>query len=314
MSSAWRGPLFVVGCSRSGTTLLQQMLNAHPRIAVAPETHFMPYYAARKDRYGDLGAGDGFRRLVDDIAASADFPELGIPAETFRAAAAGCPRTFPAVLALLLDLFARAKGADIAGEKTPAHVMYLRELKADFPDARFVHLVRDPRAVVNSRRAETWGAKDVRENAAFWAEQAGAGERGARELGRDVVTLRYEDLVAQPGDTLRRLCADLGVAFEPAMLEYWKYNPHLLNVRREPWKANALGPLRPERVDGWRGCLLPTEVLEIESVAWPLMRRFGYRPDSPCHRLLPRAAARATRGAVALLRRRVRGRRREAAG
>ncbi len=304
----WRGPLFVVGCSRSGTTLLQQMLNAHPRIAIAPETHFMPYYAAKREPYGDLARDDAFSRLVEDFAAATDFPDLGLAPDEFRRAARRAPRTFAGVFGLIMEMFARAKGAAIMGEKTPAHVGYLRELKAAFPAARFIHVVRDPRAVVNSRRAETWGPGDVRENAAFWVEQVGLGARGARELGRDAVTIRYEDLVARPDETLRRLCADLDVEFVPAMLEYWKHNTRLVNTGREPWKANALRPIQPGCVDRWRGRLSARDVLEIEAIAWPLMRAYRYRPVTPPHLLLPRVAARAAKDAFRRLRRTARAR------
>ena len=127
MTGRWRGPLFIVGCSRSGTTLLQQMLNAHPRIAITPETHFMPFYWAKAGQYGDLGDEAAFRRLVEDIVATGDLREWGLSADEFRAAAWAGERTFAAVLGTILDLFARVKNADIRGEKSPSHVLFVGE-------------------------------------------------------------------------------------------------------------------------------------------------------------------------------------------
>ena len=307
MTSEWRGPLFIVGCSRSGTTLLQQMLNAHPRVAITPETKFMPFYWAKSDRYGDLAGDEAFGRLIEDIVSTDDLREWGVPAAEFRTAAWAGERTFGAVFGTILDLFARAKRADIRGEKSPGHVLYMREIKDVFPQARFVHLVRDPRAVVNSRREQSWcRPKGIRENSLFWVEQVAAGMKGARKLGRDIITVRYEDLIEHAEKTLRNLCSSLGISFEPVMLDYWKHNHRLLDLDREPWNVNASRPLQPDRVNRWRSQFSVDEVLEIETIAWPLMRTFGYVPVSPWFRLLPRVAARAAGDALTRMRRWVR--------
>ena len=303
MTGRWRGPLFIVGCSRSGTTLLQQMLNAHPRIAITPETHFMPFYWAKAGQYGDLGDEAAFRRLVEDIVATGDLREWGLSADEFRAAAWAGERTFAAVLGTILDLFARVKNADIRGEKSPSHVLYVGEIKKVFPEACFVHMVRDPRAVVNSRREQSWCPKGIRENTLFWVEQVSAGVNGARKLGRDWITVRYEDLIQHAEKTLRGVCARFGIEFEPSMLEYWKHNHRLLDLDREPWNINASRPLQPDRVDRWRSQFSRAEVLEIETLAWPLMRTFGYSPVSPWLSLLPSVASRASADAVRSMRR-----------
>lgn len=295
VNQEWKGPLFVVGCSRSGTTLLQQILNAHSRIAIAPETHFVPKFWLRPEPYGDLTQDAPFARLVEDFIAAPHFPDLGLSADDFRHAAAGAPRTLAGVLGVILDLFARAQGADIVGEKTPAHVLHMPLLKRAFPSARFVHIVRDPRGVVNSRRRQPWAPEDVRRNAAYWVSTVGAARRAAKELGESLITVRYEDLVAEPETAVSGLCAALRIAFEPAMLEYWKGNAELVDTAREPWKKDALQSIQPERAARWRGELGPAEILDIEEVAWPLMSGYGYRPVTSRLRLWPRVAARAAR-------------------
>ena len=207
------------------------------------------------------------------------------------------------MLGTILDLFARVKNADIRGEKSPSHVLYVGEIKKVFPEACFVHMVRDPRAVVNSRREQSWCPKGIRENTLFWVEQVSAGVNGARKLGRDWITVRYEDLIQHAEKTLRGVCARFGIEFEPSMLEYWKHNHRLLDLDREPWNINASRPLQPDRVDRWRSQFSRAEVLEIETLAWPLMRTFGYSPVSPWLSLLPSVASRASADAVRSMRR-----------
>lgn len=302
-----RGPVFIVGCSRSGTTLLQQMLNAHSRLAIAPETHFVPRFWERASTYGNLGDDESFRGLLEDVAARAEFGDLGIERETFLAEAREIERSFAGVLRLLLELFARAKGAEVMGEKTPAHVQHMARLLDAFPGARFVHVVRDPRAVVSSRLRQSWGHDTARDNARFWVEAVRAARRQAPALGGRLTTIRYEDLVARTESVLRTVCAFLDVDFEPAMLEYWKQNAGLVNTKREPWKSGALQPLQPELATRWRQELPPDDVAAVEAIAWPLMRWFGYRAVTPVHRLLPSAVLRATREALTGLRRFARG-------
>lgn len=307
VNSGWDGPLFIVGCSRSGTTLLQQMLNAHPLIAIAPETHFAARYWAHAAQYGDLVEAERFERLLDDIGSSVFFPDLGIDRELFLEHARKAEHSFPGVFDALMRLFAEAKGARVRGEKTPSHIQHMALLAETFPGARFIHIVRDPRAVVCSRLRESWTHDTARDNARFWVEAVTAARRQEAQLGRRLATVRYEALVSGPLPILRALCVFAGVEFAPEMLEYWKHNERLVNVAREPWKANALKPLQQEAVGRWERELGAGDVATIESFAWPLMRHFGYRAHTPAFSLLPRVLRRATRDRVAGLRRFARG-------
>lgn len=305
MSEGGGGPIFVVGCARAGTTLLQQILNAHPDVAITPETHFVPRFWLRAGDYGDLQSGDGFQRLLDDIAADEAFQALRIPPRRFLEATAAGPRDFGSVLRTIMQLVAEHKGARILGEKTPLHLRHMRRLAAAFPGARFVHLVRDPRAVVASRRTQPWAPESVARNALYWRNTMRAARKQQRALGPSVITLRYEDLVRSPEATIRSLCAALALPFHPAMLEHWKHHREFVDVAREPWKAAALEPITPDAADRWRSRLSPGDVETVEAVAWREMRAAGYRPVTPLPRLVLRAAAAGVGRGVGALRRRL---------
>lgn len=148
--------VFLVGCPRSGTTLLQRMLDTHPEVAVAPETHFMRLFWRRRALYDPLERPDHFERLLRDIAARPEFIEMGLDPAHFQRVAWEGPRTYDALLRLLLEQFASSRSVRVVGEKTPDHLVHMLPLKEFFPSARFVHIVRDPRAVVNSHRGVPW--------------------------------------------------------------------------------------------------------------------------------------------------------------
>lgn len=282
-------PIFLVGCPRSGTTLLQQMLDAHPEVAIAPETHFIHYFWQRQERYGDLNEDSNYKLLLTDITALPEFSEMGLTQETFCRVAWQNQRSYGALLSLLLEQFARHRGVEIVGEKTPNHVLYLPQLQQFFPQARFIHLVRDPRAVVNSWRSVPWSTGSISQDAQAWRFHVGAPRRCGGNVRAAIFTLYYEQLVLAPEENLRALCRFLNLEFMPQMLTYHQKSAPLVNVSREPWKARAVKPVSQDRLTHWRTELSEDAIAQIEAVAWWEMRRLGYKAKTKIVRLLPTA-------------------------
>lgn len=277
-------PVFLVGCPRSGTTLLQLMLDSHPEVAVAPETFFVRRFGRARRRYGDLADDAAFERLLDDVVAAPSFAEMQLDAGAYRAAARAGPRRLDALFRLLLDQFAARRGARVVGEKTPNHLLYLKTLTRWFPRARCVQIVRDPRAVVLSWKGVPWSKGSVAADAEVWRKyQAAAGRAPA---GARIHVVHYEALLESPEPVLSGVCAFLDLPFDAGMLRHHE-TPTTLDVVREPWKSRALEPLQTVDADRWRTLLAPAEVRAIESVAWREMRRAGYRPLYGPNRLFP---------------------------
>ena len=296
MTSPSTGPddalptVFIVGCPRSGTTLLQRMLDAHPAVAVAPETFFIRRFWKRRAEYGDLQRDAAFERLLRDITAMPEFGEMGLDADAFTAAAQDAERSYATLFRLLLRQFTDQRTAQVVGEKTPNHVLYLPTLHDFFPDARFIHLVRDPRAVVNSWQSVPWSSGRAWRDAEIWIEYVAAGRAAAPLIGEALQVIHFEELVRVPEQTLRRVCAHLALDYDPAMLAFHERTPQTVNVEREPWKANTTQPIDPSVAEQWRSSLTPRQVAEIEAVAAEEMSRWGYVPEQPTwHRAVTRA-------------------------
>jgi hypothetical protein len=283
-------PVFVVGCPRSGTTLVRQMLDAHPAVAIAPETHFMQYLWAHRAAYGDLNRKQNFERLIDDVTGLAGFEEMALDAARFRRAAWQGKRSFQALFALLLRQYAEQTGAERVGEKTPTHVRYLPALHRFFPKARFVHVLRDARAVAHSWRGVPWSSGRLWRNADVWREHVAAARRSASRLGEALHTVRFERLVHAPEAVLRRLCRFLVLEFAPAMLGFHRNDAGAPDTEREPWKARATKPVQPDAATRWRDELSAAMVAEIEGRAWREMQCWGYAPETPWRRLAPAVA------------------------
>jgi hypothetical protein len=248
--------VFIVGVSRSGTTLMRRVLDSHSRIAIATENHYLghllPWEGARTyfRRAGDLREDPSIRRLVNLIY-SGEFQQRSrlrevspfwrwltrhVPQPDLEARLLAAERSERGIFTALLRAYADRRGKAVMGEKTPAHLAFVETLLEWYPGARIVHMVRDPRAVYVSevrRRSEhpesvpyRWLVRRPRLLRTFvllevswaWAAAVSRHRQLARRHARSYRMVRFEDLVAAPEATLGALCAFLGVALEPRML------------------------------------------------------------------------------------------------
>ena len=279
------GPVFLVGCPRSGTTLLQRLLDAHPEVAVAPETFFCRNFWKRRREFGDLNQDENHDRLLDKICSLPEFAEMGLSRDAYAGAAKGI-RSLEGLFQLLFAQFADLRGARVVGEKTPNHLLYMRSLERLFPGARFVLIIRDPRAVTASWRSVPWSNGSLASDAEVWRKYQSAARRLPPRKA-ELHTLRYEELVRAPEAVLQGVCNFIGVPFDKAMLEFHHSESLSVDAEREPWKREANSPLTDQRVEGWRAELTADEVRQIEAVTWFEMRRAGYAPETSFARLFP---------------------------
>ncbi len=165
-------PIFIVGAPRSGTTMMRLILNAHPHIAIPPETSYFPdiYWrsvasnATARNAASWPQAVDSFMRLCEArFRPTLDLREVG---DTLRL---GAP-DFGLLLTLPLDRWAAAQGKSRWGEKTPLHIFYADVIMRLFPAAKIVAMQRDPRAVVASLNRFVAAGDDTVLNARLWRD------------------------------------------------------------------------------------------------------------------------------------------------
>jgi hypothetical protein len=253
-------PIFVVGVARSGTTLLAAMLSAHSRLDCGPESRFFA-----RLRHLDARAR---RRLVDpaewpapalDLLASLrnqGHPVIGLfgltEDEVGAYLSARAP-SLPAILEALTVLHAERAGKPRWIEKTPRHVLMTDTLRRLWPDARIVRIVRDPRDVAVSLSAMPFAKESVVGNLVR-IDQDDRASRDRIVADPLAMTLRYEDLVTEPARELGRVCAFVGEAYEPTMLDA-RRSASEVAAAHEWWKASVSGPLTTASVGRWRGAM-----------------------------------------------------------
>jgi hypothetical protein len=265
--------LFIVGYGRSGTTLLRAMLDAHPQVAIPDESHFVVPILRRRRRY-ERGGGFDAERFAADLVGHFGFRGWNLPPDEARAAfRAEPPRSVSEGLRLAYRLYARRHGKPRYGDKTPIHVLHVPLLAEGFPEARFVHVIRDGRDVACSYLEQSFGPSTVAEAAVRWKRAIRRGRRAGRRLGpARYRELRYEELVEDPDPHLQDVCTFLDLAFDPAMLRYHERDrvalerPHYRNVARPPTRG----------LRDWRREMPPGAVATFEAIAGGLLEDLGY--------------------------------------
>ncbi|MDL4772714.1 sulfotransferase family protein [Actinomadura xylanilytica] len=274
-------PFFVIGCPRSGTTLLQLMLHSHRRIAVPAETRFLlPAYTARCD-FGDLQDTDNRRALAEWITGrkATKFRELGLDAAEVVDEIVAGPPTLGSALGIVFRAYARKTGKPRWGDKRPSYSQHVVPLLRLFPQAQFVHLIRDGRDCVASLKEMPWFKHDVHHAVSYWREAIDAGRRNAARLGPGAYyEVQYERLVADPAKELTGLCAFLGEEFDPAMTE-----PQALAQRtvptRKKWHKLTHDAVTAGRVGSWTDRLEPWELGLAEAAFGGRLTDYGYEPS-----------------------------------
>lgn len=271
-------PFFIVGCPRSGTTLLQTLIDAHPRLAVPPESHFFDHFAGLAPAYGDLRRPGLLRRFVRDVLSDQRIQRwrLGVSVEEFcRDCPGGSVRD---VCTHLFGLYARREGKARWGDKTPSHALCLPGIKSVFPEAKVVHLVRDGRDVAVSLRRVFFGPNRVDRIAEVWVEYLAAFDTFRRQSGPDEwLEVRYEDLVLDPEEQTGRVLRFLDESPELDATAVPDTALRRRYARLDGGLHGSLaGPISSARIGSFRHRLSSREIAVFESIAGGALERYGY--------------------------------------
>jgi hypothetical protein len=285
-------PILLLGAPRSGTTLLQLMMHAHPRLAVPAENRWvLPAYYGRH-MFGDLTKPDNRSRLARFITDTRPaFKNFGLPAQLVHERVVSAPPTLGSGLEAVMRCYAERVGAARWCDKRPAYFRHVPALLRLYPDAQFVHLIRDGRAVASSLLRTPWFRGDIAQAIGTWRmAMEDTAQARARLPAERWLDLRFEELLVEPEQQLRRLSAFLGEEFDPRMLEPAAVKAQVV-PERKTWHANTGGDLLPARIDAWRSDLPPAEIAFLEAVAGRQLRAVGYRTAARPRRVDARRVA-----------------------
>ena len=265
------GPVFVLGCARSGTSLTCRLLLDHLGVNFGTESQFLVRYYRKSARYGDLRREPAMRRLLTDLSRERFFARtrrnFGFVFDIEQALRSIAEPTYAGAIRSIFEQFAATKGLVRWGDKTPEYNRHLDTLLELFQAAQFVHVVRDPRDVAVSVFKTGFGPKSAYEAAVDWRDSVDRIETfGARLAPGQFMRLRYESLLQDPAATLDSVAAFLGITNHASLVA-----GRSTHLRAQVREDNSLR---------WKTSLSAPEITCIDEVTGPALAGFGYQFQS----------------------------------
>jgi hypothetical protein len=280
--------LFIVGCTRSGTTLLRRIVDAHSDIAITRETHWIT----------QLIEEDGFSpdapvtpELLSRLRTYRKFTRMGVDeSQLDRLVSDEEPVSYAELVTVIFDLYGRSMGKRLVGDKVPTYVRSIPLLHGLWPSAKFVHLIRDGRDVCSSLMGwgrderfaklfpSAWPEDPLSTMTLLWEQLVRLGREAGAKLPVEVYyEMRYEALVADPAGECEKLCDFLGVPVDERMLKF-----HEGRTRDDPglsakraWRP-ITGGLR-----SWRSEMSGPDLERFEAAGGDLIGELGYSRAVP---------------------------------
>lgn len=281
---------FIVGCPRSGTTLLERMVNAHPQVGVVHETHFITRFVKKRigvDRDGFVTSDLNSRLLCEPRFARFGVAEV----ELERLIPAGKKLAYADLISTLFDCFGKREGKSIVGDKTTG--TYLRNLPilhGLFPAARIFHLIRDGREIALSMlswpkanraagRHPMWKTHPLATTALWWRWQVQRARTDGALIGSELYSeIIHDDLIHRPEETCAKICGLLGVAYDDRML---KFNEGRVSMEEAPFSANRAWLSPTPGLRNWREQMSSPDVELFEALTGDLLDELGFERAFP---------------------------------
>lgn len=274
-------PFFIVGCGRSGNTLLRKLLNNHSCVHIPPETYVL---GAVIKRFRQQNRVMKWPDLVEYIFSAFEFyPEF----ETFHISLRPLVNELKSIntkdknLAYLLGRFYHfcsdksGKKCIKWGDKTPLNTFYLERIHTVFPDAKFIYMLRDGADVIPSYlHSGIYGT--IESAAERWTQSNKLVEEFYRKYPESVLTVRYEELVKDTTKILQEICSFIDINFESGMLAQNAAAHDMGDVEMRAHHSNVLNPINSNSIGKGRSSLTPGERIKIQQMIGKELERLGY--------------------------------------
>lgn len=272
--------VFIISSGRSGTTLMRSMLVASDQIAIPAETQILHKLATKFRAYGGLGWDDLSRLMIAEFESHHDFYMWETNLAPAYQKIANLPeeeRSLARIVDEVYMTYAAEKfpKARVWGDQSPLHTFYLSYIDKVFPDAKYIHLLRDGRDVISSM-VKRHGDDYLCEAVHRWKTSIRKTDAFYKVVGPDqYIEVRYEDLVLNSEVALKRISQFINIEYTPRMLDYWKL-PTTIEHKYNSYHKNLGKPVFSSSVGKWRERLTEEQQdYVMENISAELKRK-GY--------------------------------------
>lgn len=281
---------FIVGAGRSGTTLLRVMLDAHPDLAIPPETHFIPEVAE-----ACRAAANSRHCFQHKLTSHARWEDFGISEQCLeKSLEALKPFDVTNAFREFYKLYCKKSGKIRWGDKTPPYMLSMIVIQQVLPEAHFVHIVRDGRDAALSIKDLWFGPNSIEEAAQWWVHRIRAAREQMNDL-RHYLEVRYEDLVLHTEPTLQQICSFIELPWNPLMLQYPEHarerlkeldrdittvqGQKITGAERVKIFSMVTKPPAPDRIGRWRAEMSDADKRCFNEAAGEVLEELGYELD-----------------------------------
>jgi len=274
-------PFFIIGSGRSGNTLLRSLLVSGNEVSIPPESYVLPRVYRRYKVLSFLKWDVLSSIVVSEFEAYKEYYTW--EANLYKAhqktrAFNKNEKSLAHILNAIYTSYSEPTGINIKrwGDKTPINTIFIDKIARIFPKAQYIHIIRDPRDVVCSYvKANLYD--DYNSALAFWKQANIKAEALKEQLSvSQFIQLRYEDLVTNPEQELKRVCVFLNLEYKPEMLLFWQNKDSLGDVKYNEHHKNIGNPISTSSIGKWRQILTSEESAAIEKSVSDLMFRYQY--------------------------------------
>lgn len=261
-------PVFVVGHARSGTSVFIRLIRKYLKINFGTESQFIPRYYKKIDQYGDLYFDSNIKLLINDISKERCFSRwkqrFNFVLDREKVFTNLPERTYRGVLISIFLQFAKFHKMERWGDKTLEYIYHIPLLLELFPEAQFIHMVRDGRDVALSNFKAPFGEKNIYKAALRWKEQLILIDHFKKYFSEDqFIEIKYEDLLKEPEEVFRKLIDFLGIDdTEGELLNFISQN-----IRYDLKVNNAFK---------WKNQLSEKDRIIFDKIAGGYLNKYGY--------------------------------------
>ncbi|WP_048693879.1 sulfotransferase family protein [Catenovulum maritimum] len=262
-------PIFVVGCQRSGSTMLGAILGTHSKVSAIPEAQFI---------------ADCVPESPSNMAAILAQIQSHYRFKIWNYTLPDLPKnisSYPELIRWLVTCYAaevnHKRHMAFWVDHQPGHIKHICKLAKQFPQLKVVHIIRDGRAVANSLIPLDWGPNSIHRAAYYWQQRLAYGLALKEFLPQAYFSIKYEDILLKPEQSIQSLCDFIGLDYEPNMLSGTGFKVPKFTQSQHALVGNGVNA---KRIDSWVNQLSCREVEIFESVTGDLLSYLGYEKIS----------------------------------
>ena len=273
-----KSPIYLAGIERSGTSLMYALLASHPGIAMMRRTNLWMYF---NKRYGDLNSSENFEQCVSMMSQYKRLRVINIDTFRIKNEFPAGEKSYARLFSLIGKHFAEKQGKQRWGDKSLNTEKYMDDVFEAFPDAKVIHMMRDPRDRYASAKTR-WVNMKGRAGAAtvMWMESVRLARRGMKRYPKNYMVVRYEDVVSKTEETIRKVCDFIGEDYIPEMLSMVGAPSHRDKGGNSSYGKREVGVISTDSVARYRYVLSVEDIKFIQDFCRSGMKQFGYALDN----------------------------------